>query len=403
MQNMDTSHVVFFFGSGVSRPFGMPMVDDITEYVFKKSLDREGDGRYVFSNESNSSNSSSSGIIDRTRAFLEVIRDYAKSALQESEEIDQKITYEDLLYLCHQIRDDQRGVPSDIAIRPLSEKIRAEIGSSLLESQFERMNDLAFTAEEATWLISGVIREALSRPIEDEYNIMKSFEPLLQAIDELDHVTIVTLNHDLIIEKLLENDSIDISYDDGFGIQNGDLRLYDPGRLLVRNRKVHLIKLHGSINWYRIVMVNRGRRIIYNGDNPLEISDAEGNSYSSDSPEPALLSRTGKEREYHSDIFGHMTDAFLAALRQTSTVIESGFGWKDYGIRRRLLGYLEQHPERKLVLLHRPDFLTDFLEPYDYPSSFWPHSFNPDQIIREPGKYLCETSWDEIRKCINRS
>jgi uncharacterized protein YfkK (UPF0435 family) len=232
---MDPSHIVFFFGSGVSRPLDMPMVDCITRQVFERPLRLAETQRYVSVQESERTEDTTDNKVEKIRAFLKVIRSYARPILQEGENV-REVNYEDLLYLCRMIRNDPVDwvdTPTNPAIRPFSERMRADARSSFLESPNQgdddqnEMNDLAYTADEAAWLISGVVREALNKTV-DADQLETSFQPLLDALgkNDVDHVTIATLNHDILVERLLTQKGIE--YTDGFGSQNGELRFFEP-------------------------------------------------------------------------------------------------------------------------------------------------------------------------------
>lgn len=350
---MDTSHVVFFFGSGVSAPLKMPMVDCITQQVFERPLRLAETQRYVSVQESESSEETTDNNVEKIRAFLKAIRDYAQPILQEGK-YARDVNYEDLLYLCRMIRNDQVDrvdTPTNPAIRPLSERIRDDAHSSLLESPNQgdehrhETKNLAYTAGEAAWLISGVVREALSRAV-DTNKVETSFQPLLDALSDeyVDRVTIITLNHDLLVEELLSRAGI--PYTDGFGSPNGELQFFEPSLLFESSRKVKLIKPHGSINWYRVRRHdhtnNQERLALTSSDNPDDFRDAQGQEYKADRPEPIILAGSEKEEAYQADVYGEMIEAMLQALRQTNTVIESGFGWQDYGMRSILMRYLNR-------------------------------------------------------------
>ena len=107
--------------------------------------------------------------------------------------------------MCGQVVSDQEPRkldtnPVEPAVRPFSEILEKE--GLLLHDDENPWEDLFDTANEAQFLISGVVRELLS----DSPDHIQGLDPLLDAIDdpEVDRVTIVTLNHDLLLEQLLE-------------------------------------------------------------------------------------------------------------------------------------------------------------------------------------------------------
>jgi hypothetical protein len=102
-------HVVFFLGSGMSRPSGMPTVGDITQKVLDAPLVYTERERYVFpgSVENNPRigrpKDSSRRHVAKLRGFLGEVRQHAQTVLCEDEEYHERVTYEDLYALCGEI------------------------------------------------------------------------------------------------------------------------------------------------------------------------------------------------------------------------------------------------------------------------------------------------------------
>lgn len=266
-----------------------------------------------------------------------------------------------------------------------AEALQQQVGEVLLDSSEDPRSPLAFTANEANVLISGVVRELLSNTPE-----IQGLDPLLAAIDELDRVTIVTLNHDLILERLLKEHDID--FDDGFEREEEEIRKYNPECLFDGPNDVTIVKPHGSVNWY--IDYEHSEYIAFPVNDP---TPGLGKLRKLLKPEPSILSGYRKEEKYTSDSFGDMVDAFILALHDTSTVIESGFGWTDSGMVAHLCRYIERGEQNQLLLLHQEN---DF--PQNHPLSIPPglHKngwFQNDGLIQSLQEYLSGTSWEEIK------
>jgi len=399
------SHILFFFGSGVSVPSGMPGVTDITRGVFEDPLQKDQfGGAYVTpSSDSLDPEPPWDAYVPTIRCFLNIVREYAKRVLKESESEEQGVTYEDLFYLCQQVHNDQFLGPANLAVRPFSKWLGDEAQKYLIESPNpkDERNPLAYTASEACLLIQNVVHHQLDRFPKS----IVGFQPLLDAIDELERVTIVTLNHDLLVEQLLQQHGVD--YTDGFYRQDGQARRYTPESLFSDTYRVRIIKPHGSINWYlayppdelKKPVQGRWMRMVYIASERTRqssIKDKQEREYHIITAAPSVLSGVGKEMEYNSDIFGDMMEAFLYALRNVTLVVESGFGWNDKGISRRLTGYLEQNVNRKLLLLHPNGFTSRYLDP-----RFNNLHLDTKQLVTDIKKYLCETTWVEIKKAFS--
>lgn len=168
-------HVVFFFGSGVSMPTFSTVsdsdfegsVEEITHKVLEAPLVFTEHKRYAFpdSVETNPNigqpHETSDERIERVRSFLEVVRGQAEAFLHR---FNRDVTYEDLYALCGEVvsYEEERKLatePVNPAIRPFSEVLRNEANDFLLRDDD---NPVFRTANEATFLISGVVRELLS-------------------------------------------------------------------------------------------------------------------------------------------------------------------------------------------------------------------------------------------------
>ena len=418
---MDTSHVVFFFGSGVSIPSDMPDVRTITGGVFNEPIVFSANERYEHCDRAEPAPNSEERV-DRVRAFLGIVSNYAQRVLCESGKPDQLVTYEDLYHLCAQVVTDQSGGdtrstdPFNLAIRPFSEKLKREAETPLLSGSDDRLNNLAYTAREATFLITGVVREMLhSDNVNDE-----SFLPLLKAIDEtgrrqkgVEQVTIVTLNHDVLVETLLEKHrdlKPVVNFEDGFGPAEDGVRKYDPERLFNDSARLRLIKPHGSINWYFAESDSNRQRYsdvaIFDGD-PFD--DGRDYGFYPVTGESSFLSGIGKESSYQSGIFGDMVEAFQHVLRRTTTVIESGFGWQDYGMRSILMRYLTRKKENRLLRLHPKKDPEDPASEIKLPSHAYLKSLRvnskggltPEGLIDGPNYMSHEdVSWTKIKEVL---
>jgi hypothetical protein len=195
-------------------------------------------------------------------------------------------------------------------------------------------------------------------------------------------VTIVTLNHDVLVETLLEKHfdwRPGIDFEDGFGPAEDDVRKYDPERLFNDSARLRLIKPHGSINWY------------FDDDGPTALLPSARRECFSKS-EPSFLSGIGKEGRYQYGIFGDMVEAFQHVLRQTTTVIESGFGWQDEGMYNLLTQYLCRRTENQLLRLHPMKDRGPEIKLPDH-AQLRPR---PEGLIDGPN-HMCYTSWDDIK------
>lgn len=187
-----------------------------------------------------------------------------------------------------------------------------------------------------------------------------------------------------------------IKFEDGFGTLKNSVRLYEPARLFDESTTTRIIKPHGAIDWYFATPYGEGHR-----QSKWTIFDSEpfdgrtNYGYYPMKGEASFLSGIGKEEEYQSSIFGDMVEAFQRSLRQTSIVIESGFGWQDYGMRSILMRYLKRSDSNRLLSLHPSGDLSSN-------TLFDAAGYRPRGVLRTLPKYMSheDVSWKEIKKVL---
>jgi hypothetical protein len=218
----------------------------------------------------------------------------------------------------------------------------------------------------------------------------------LARTDWIEKLDIVTVNHDLLVERLLGERGF--GFADGFGKPAGDVRYFDSGTFYAES-KIRLFKLHGSINWYRF----RGEP-----DNPFSdrygipihgdvwhCKDENGRKLDNIDAIPWILTGTNnKAAQYGFSIYAEMHFWFHKLLQEHGTIAMSGYGWSDRGINGRLMQWLLSPDKRRLFLMHeRLDELTSYSK-----SSLW-HRYEPlvsaNRII-PIAKWMEHVSFDDL-------
>ena len=167
---------------------------------------------------------------------------------------------------------------------------------------------------------------------------------LLAAAAKISRLDIVTLNHDLLLERALGE-----SYTDGFVEQDGDGLFYGPKGFEPKHR-IWLLKLHGSINWWRS---NRtGRYFIPSIESILECKDSTGEQLSPEPRPVILIGSFNKLLDYRFGIFAELHFQFFQVLRKHTTIVMSGYSWNDIGINAWLSEWFASSPQKRLILLH---------------------------------------------------
>lgn len=225
-------------------------------------------------------------------------------------------------------------------------------------------DQLASLAREAQVLIESAVRSQIGPEMKPRgYQALLA---LLNDTDNFDHIDLVTLNHDLLLDRLMERENI-VFYD-GFSIHDGEVRLFDKAAPGVGGR-IHLIKPHGAINWHQFRLRPNDFSSDYHGIPDPGVSAwfakrADGNRFDNLSGNPVFLTGVDKTVSYSTGIFGRQVAWFRRSLEQTNRVLCSGYGWRDAGMNDLLFEWLYSDRQHRLVLLHDTRRITlDIMSP----------------------------------------
>lgn len=343
--------MIVFLGSGVSRTTGLPGVEGMMGAILRKGWSRHTD--YLFYPYSPDPHElmveDPASSVQRFLRHVTALAD----AVHASRGLEQ-VNYEDLFSLLKQIVEHEQGAAQNSALEPYVATLRNQVGEFPIHQAHAdgHASPLAALAEMGIDLIQCAVHWSLST----------SKPPIgLDLVEDITRkvpATIVTLNHDLLIERVLENAGV--KYRDGFGDRDGDFRWFEEQRLAPED-SVRLIKLHGSINWYEMSdPKNRDRgtkTAILAGEDPWHHENREGIRFDNWSGTPLFLTGVGnKVAAYNSGIYAEMMFRFHEALKSTDSIVMSGYGWGDKGINVRLIDWLLDSEKRRLFLLNeRPE------------------------------------------------
>ena len=393
--------MLLFLGSGVSVPSGLPSVLNLTRAILGDSnFSASGPGPSHIADEMDTSRRA-----DKTadcRALLKLlyeldVENRASIACYRSGEgfkysgaiYRSQTTYEDLFYLCEQIRWSGEALVDDVPIGLLVDQVEKRAKQILPAAAREaRLIALYGLAKEASKLIERTV----------EYFLMCPDPRGLDAIATLathENLDIVTLNHDTLVEQTLNGAGID--FYDGFGPDDGDIRWAQPKFTSPQTVRVRVIKPHGSIDWRRFLtggFQRFGKVDIRLKSGWRDSSKKEVPLYSA---APSFLTGNNKFISYNSGIYAEMLHAFHQSLANNDTMVMSGYGWGDLGINLRIETWLDQSPARRLILLHEnPTELMDRSLQLDQSHRHWIASRK--LILME--NWLCNVSPDTILETV---
>jgi SIR2-like domain len=373
-------------GSGASLPAGMPSVAQITQRVLsgENVLKNGPDFRLVDQLPPNHE-----VFVEGVREIVGFVRELKTLCDDyfESQEKERTTNYEDIAYVARQIEDGLLSEYENPALLPLNERFSANAGRT--------PHELLELAGASADYIEDIVRSLLGRPSETVDHLTAVVDAFADAT--VDHITIATLNHDVVLEHAFRDSRT--RYSDGFAERFGTV--------LVWNDTFHpptrkLLKLHGSIDWWRYNLTRDGWTGQFtaratDGD-PFHARDPEGNLVEFPAGgRPQILTGTfNKILQYGSGVYADQHFRFHEALAAADALVAIGYGFRDKAINSRVVAWAESPRERRMVVVH-PNATDLGMRARGAIRGKW-NRWQERGLLAFVPEYLSpETTWDSIR------
>src|SRR5207249_8101322 len=190
--------LIVFLGAGISVPSGLPKVDQLTQMILRDPYHQDRDGNFI-SGRNPDSTLRQTYPTSVVRALLRCISRYdergSKNAVYRGAP-----TYEDLFSLCGAITLWHQGLADNSIPTSFVESIERAARPILKGRSLKaRIRDLGCLASEASRFIEAVVVGAL------QSHSVAGLELILELARSptIEHLNIVTLNHDTIVEQYL--------------------------------------------------------------------------------------------------------------------------------------------------------------------------------------------------------
>ncbi|MFW6022408.1 MAG: SIR2 family protein [Halanaerobiaceae bacterium] len=356
--------VSILLGAGISIPAGIPTTGDITEKLLKgKAYYSTKDERY---REDNECKNHSHQDITKIIKFISCIKNKISNFYTEKQ-----ISYEDIYYVITQIEDFlqeyENPVVESFVTDLINDLIDTGIFSDYNESQISGYSKLTGNDYQLP-KNDEVIQKYISRLARMSSNYINDMLSHYLALDNgklqylrfikeiyqkenIESINIFTLNHDILLEKYFRKESL--NFNDGFredeDLSAVKIRIWDPD-FINSWAKVNLLKLHGSINWFRFRSKSNNKYRGYffgalSSNNMPEGTLPEGG--------PLILTgRFNKIMEYNRSIYVDLHYNFYRLLDRTDIFIISGYSFNDKGINSWLIDWMYSSPEHSIILIH---------------------------------------------------
>ncbi len=331
-------------GSGVSSYSDIPGLSSITDSILtSEKIGKGTDTNYYF-----------------TGYWGYVIQDYLNGYVMSCQKLlnqiknkvdrfykyidfEHQTNYEDIYYVLRQIQDSYHLEYENPATISLIEE--------LIRDTEWNDKDFKEIVTEAVRFIESLVWQSIDRPIKEssQFNIIK------ELLECFNFDTILTLNHDLVLETWLNSNGI--RFDDGFHIDNKKLPEWKGFQN--ENGTLKLCKVHGSIDWFefRITKPNTYDNLVKIPSNHYaeKIYKIDDSFMAPNSGKPSILIGTfNKMLGYLGGIHEILYDELKSIIMESEIIIISGYGFGDKGINTRLTNWLFQDLAQKMIIIH-PD------------------------------------------------
>jgi len=243
----------------------------------------------------------------------------------------------------------------------------------------------------------------------DNLSVLKAIPEAIRdtALEDID---IFSLNHDTVIEQLLESNNI--AYRDGFGEKDGNLRkwkpeIFDDGE----DKRIRLLKLHGSIDRRYFDVIDPSQNIseygIYVGNSDIDeyyedIFDSEGTIWRSNRPY-ILIGTDNKINSYFGPVFRELNRRFMKYLGSKDLLVVIGYCFGDSIINNIILEWLLNNEYKKMVVIDKVDSKDGFFRLTDYAirKTFLEQNRGNTNKMHYISVGIERMNWQDIKNIIN--
>jgi hypothetical protein len=342
--------IAFLLGSGISIQAGFPTTHRITERILSgDDIYHFSDGTYYFGDKQ-----PYDIYVQRVATLLRIL----KLEIDHYFVIDgyHQTNYEELMYVINQINDSALGEYENPLVGVFIAKISSDldkINQNYPDNIISRWTLRDFFENAKDYIHDIVWRMLIKDNVPTDY-----LEKTICAAcrdDEFDKVNIFTLNHDTLLETVFKSEGISINT--GFGQEINKVRYFNTELLEDSEIKVRLLKLHGSIDWFKFGKNEYSSGIDAIGIPPdwdcwHTINPSGKRQYPAGGRPLILVGTFNKMLQYTSGIFADLYCLFRQSLKTTHRLIVCGYGFGDKGINSQLIEWMGQSNENHLIIIH---------------------------------------------------
>ena len=355
----------FLLGAGSSVAAGFPSTNDLTEHVLSgRGVWRHTDGAFYIDGSGPPDEATQFATCMLRHLYEEAERYYSAYGGRHT-------NYEDLYYLAKQAVDEETGEMENPAIHSFVSGLKTKI-LPLIKSANENNDDpdkpwvpalpdsfRTLLRETCNYIADIVCRKLCYKPGSGSIGHL---EVIANVCTSADIASLSTLCHDNHVETFLKERGIILS--DGFSDEETGVRYWDGD--FSSGSKTPFIKLHGSVDWFRLRPddgdgYDEKIGVIPHYLDHFHTQTDDGRFQTSLDGRPQLLVGTfNKIQQYSSGIFRELHYRFRSTLNETDQIVVCGYGFGDKAINSEIINWYYKEQGRRLIIIHEnPDDLVD--------------------------------------------
>lgn len=304
----------FLFGFGITSKV-LSSTQQITKSLlrlkaqhFKRKSNHYKFGNYRISKKENRTNS-------EVLRFINFLKDTAKDP-QITKEIKNDINYEDIYYIAKQIEDCTRIEYWNPVVKFFISKNR----------EFKNMRKSAKnTCELIEDFVVTKLNKRLSRKMKGRLD--RFTKTIIR--NPYDDIYIFSLNHDTLLEEYFTS-KYKNEFSDGFKLEK---KKWVFNKSIYDNKRIKLIKLHGSIDWFEDKKRN-GEYVLLKINKSIKGSDSRKRN---NKRAEILVGAFNKILSYSAGHYFRKLVIFFKFLEKIDSLVISGYSFNDKGINTILI------------------------------------------------------------------
>jgi len=394
--------ILFLIGAGVSQGAGMIGTQDLDNNIRTgENIYRHTDGKYYFANNLEDCYK----VSDYIRIAVINLINFITNKLVDSH-LQIKINYEYLYYYLNELNlhfsSEKNNLFVDvffklnkIDINKLSE-VTDRSGINKIELNYLFQEAVNYMRDATNYLLNYYQSNLTSKL--NHLNLIKD----VNSLKNVENIYLVTTNYDNLIEKYFEQNNISLY--NNFTKLNEEVSKFEFDIKNTIKNKISLIKIHGSLNLYRLRKANSLWESEFYGETNninYEININEEYYHVPQTYPIIMLGVSNKDSEYTRGYYFKVFIAFNECLENSNIVIVAGYSFLDSGINTRIIEWVYNNYKKNKLIVINPDIRN--LIDNEMSGNIWNklQMWQRDGVIHFIESKFENVSLEEIEKIIN--